>query len=113
MVTKVRDEEDSSASAQVVDGGHGDRRADGTPGHPRAAADRANRSNSTEVRLPFVGVVRLPAPEELAFLGGVGVLAVVGAVEWPIAVVLGTGHVLATNRRNRVVQEFGDALEEA
>ena len=84
-----------------------------TAGHPQAAADQATRRNSTEVWLPLVGTVKLPAPEELAFLGGVGVLAVVGAIEWPVAVVLGAGHALATNRRNKVVREFGEALEEA
>jgi hypothetical protein len=84
-----------------------------TGNHPRAAADQATRHNSTQVHLPMLGTVRLPATEELAFLGGVGVLAVVGAIEWPVAVVLAAGHTLATNRRNKVVQEFGEALEKA
>src|SRR5437868_2109272 len=74
---------------------------------PRAAADQATRHNSTQVNLPLLGTVRLPATEELAFLGGVGVLAVVGAIEWPVAVVLAAGHTLASNRRNKVVREFG------
>lgn len=84
-----------------------------TQGRPRAAADRATRRNSTEISLPVVGAVRLPAPDDLAFLGGVGVLAVVGAIEWPVAVVLGLGHALASRRGNKVVQEFGEALERA
>lgn len=81
--------------------------------HPRAAAEHAARHNSTLLNLPLVGPVRLPAADELAFLGGVGVLAVVGALEWPVAVVLAAGHTLATNRRNKVVREFGEALEKA
>ena len=84
-----------------------------TVGHPRAAADKATRRNSTQVTVPFLGTVKLPAADELAFLGGVGVLAVVGAIEWPVAVVLGAGHALAANRRNKVVREFGEALEKA
>jgi hypothetical protein len=79
--------------------------------HPRAAADQATRHNSTQISLPVVGSVRLPAGDELAFLAGVGVLAVVGAIEWPVAVLLGAGHALAASRRNKVVKEFGEALE--
>jgi hypothetical protein len=89
-----------------------DRRDTSTAGHPRAAAERAARHSSTQMRVPVLGTVRLPAREELAFLGGVGVLAVVGAIEWPVAAVLGAGHLLASNRRNRALREFGEALEE-
>src|SRR5512142_1596784 len=81
-------------------------------GSPRVAAERAARHNSVEVRLPLIGTVKLPAKEELAFLGGVGVLAVIGVIEWPVAVAVGAGHTLAVNRRNKVVREFGQALEE-
>ena len=63
--------------------------------------------------LPLLGKVKLPATDELAFLGGVGVLAVVGAIEWPIAAVLVAGHTLACSHRNKVVREFGEALESA
>jgi hypothetical protein len=57
--------------------------------------------------------VHLPPAEELAFLAGAGVLAAVGAVEWPVALLLGVGHMLATNARNKVIREFGEALEKA
>ncbi|MBV9846743.1 MAG: hypothetical protein JOZ47_17000 [Kutzneria sp.] len=82
-------------------------------GRTHAAADKATQHNSTRITVPFLGTVKLPAAEELAFLGGVGVLAVVGAIEWPVAVVLGAGHALATNRRDKVLREFGEALEKA
>jgi xanthosine utilization system XapX-like protein len=63
--------------------------------------------------LPIIGTLRLPAPDEVAFVGGVAVLVMIGVVEWPIGVALGVGHALATNRRNRVLRSFGEALEEA
>lgn len=77
----------------------------------RAAAETATRRNSVQANLPIVGRVGLPARDELAFLGGVGALAVIGVIEWPIAALLGAGHVLAAKRRNKVVHEFGEALE--
>ena len=65
------------------------------------------------LNLPIVGELRLPAGEEVVFIGGVGVLAVVGLLEWPVALLLGIGHTLAMSRNNKVVHAFGEALEEA
>jgi len=81
-------------------------------GHALLAAERSMQLNSLHVRLPIIGELKLPAAEEVAFIGGVAVLAVVGFVEWPIAVLLGVGHTLSTNRGNKVVRAFGEALEE-
>ncbi|WUH89482.1 hypothetical protein OG900_04480 [Streptomyces sp. NBC_00433] len=37
----------------------------------------------------------LPSPERLAFYGGLGALALVGAVEWPVAAAIGAATVVA------------------
>jgi hypothetical protein len=79
--------------------------------HPRAAAEKAARHNEVHVSLPVIGRVELPAADELAFLAGVAVLAAACVVEWPIALVIVAGHTLASRRHNRVVREFGEALE--
>jgi hypothetical protein len=71
------------------------------------------RRDSLHIHAPIIGDVRLPPREDVAFLGGVVALAVVGVLEWPVAVLLGVGHQLATNRHNRLVRAFGEALEEA
>jgi hypothetical protein len=81
--------------------------------HAVAAAEQAVRRDSVHLDLPVVGRLRLPAPDEVAFIGGVAVLVMVGVVEWPVGVALGVGHALATNRRNRMVRAFGEALEAA
>ena len=81
--------------------------------HAALAAERALRRTTVSLRLPIVGELRLPSGDELVYIGGVGVLAVVGLLEWPVAVLLGVGHTLAANRSNKVVHEFGEALEEA
>lgn len=81
--------------------------------HPHAAAAKARHTTRTRIELPVLGTVTLPPPDELAFLAGVGVLALVGAVEWPVALVLGAGHALAGRRRNKLIREFGEALERA
>jgi hypothetical protein len=81
--------------------------------HAALAAERAVRRNSLHLDLPVVGELNLPAPEQVVFIGGLAVLAVVGLLEWPVAALLGLGHGLATNRHNKTVRAFGEALEEA
>lgn len=83
-------------------------------GRCRAAAERATQRDSVVLTVPYLGTLKVPAArDELAFLGGVGTLAVLGVLDWPVAAVLGTGHVLAMNRRNKTLHAFGEALEEA
>jgi len=65
------------------------------------------------VRLPCgLGTVRLFEPERLAFYGGLVALAGFGIVDWPVAVVLGVGHILAEDHHHKLLAEFGDALAE-
>jgi hypothetical protein len=83
-------------------------------GHSRGrrAASKAQHRNSLHVTVPVLGRVALPPPEQLAYLGGLGTLAVVGLLEWPVAAVLGVGHLLAADRNNKIIADFGEALEE-
>ena len=81
--------------------------------HALVAAERAVQRNSLQVRLPIAGEVQLPAPDEIAYIGGVAVLAMVGMLEWPVAILLGVGHGLAGLRHRKLLRSFGEALEEA
>ncbi len=76
------------------------------------AADRAVTHHSVTLDVFGTRVELLP-PEQLAFLAGVGVLAVLEIVEWPVALVLGVGHQLAHSHHGRLLRAFGEALEEA
>jgi hypothetical protein len=60
-----------------------------------------------------LGTIRLPDPERLAYYGGLTALAMFGILDWPVAMALGIGHVLAEQHRNRVLQDFGEALGQA
>jgi hypothetical protein len=81
--------------------------------HAVLAAERTIQRNSVQVALPLIGVLHLPSKDDLVFMGGVAGLAALGIIEWPVAITLGIGHALAANRHNRLVREFGNALEEA
>ncbi|MGW0160372.1 hypothetical protein ACWDUN_13755 [Mycobacterium sp. NPDC003323] len=71
------------------------------------------RARGFTVSLPVLGKVCIPRPKQLAYYGTLGLLAATGVIEWPIALVLGAGHVLLQNEHGRVAEEVGEALEEA
>lgn len=77
------------------------------------AAARTVHRHTMRVSLPGGMDLTLPPPEQLAFYGGIGALAVFGVVDWPVATVLVVGHMLAESRHGRMLQEFGKALEQA
>ena len=82
------------------------RRSDG-----HRAATRVGQG--TRLQIPVVGAVTFPCRDQLVFFGGLGLLAVVGLIEWPVAAVVGAGHLLAAKRNNKALREFGEALEQA
>jgi hypothetical protein len=84
------------------------------PAAARRAAARVIDEHTLTVTLPdHLGTVRLPEPERLAFYGGVAALAAFGILDWPVAVVLGIGHLLADDHHHKVLCAFGEALADA
>jgi hypothetical protein len=79
----------------------------------RAAAQRVNKAEHLAVDLPIVGTVQLPSPEQLAYYGAVGILIALELVDWPLALLVVTGHALAQQQHSRAIQEFGRGLEDA
>ncbi|WAL63869.1 hypothetical protein ORV05_23100 [Amycolatopsis cynarae] len=64
------------------------------------------------ITLPVVGVVHVPPPDRLAYFAGLGLLAAFGVVEWPVAAVIGAGHLLSDQHWSRAMAGIGEALEE-
>jgi hypothetical protein len=96
--------------------------ADGAPAHRTLpighgevlrAIERNIERNTLTVDIPSLGSVRLPPLDTLAWLGGLASLAVLGVMEWPVAAVIGVGHLLAHQHHLRLLHDFGEALEEA
>lgn len=78
----------------------------------REAVERIREGESFAVNLPVVGQVEVPPPEQLAYYGGLAALAAFEIIEWPVALVIAAGHLLASNHRNRILEELGEAMEE-
>lgn len=85
------------------------------PAHGKSAARAAERATNEGPRIVIegVGAFDLPSPAELGYLGGVAALAAFGLLEWPLAVVLGAGHLLSHQKQNKTLRGFGEALDAA
>jgi hypothetical protein len=82
-------------------------------GRAVAATKKVAQDSCTRVNVPILGEVVLPGARELGFVAGIGVLALAGAVEWPVAVVISAGHLLARHQSNKALPEFGEAIGKA
>jgi hypothetical protein len=62
----------------------------------KTAARQGSRAGNTraELRIPLPGLGR-PEPGRLLWYGGLGALAAVGILEWPVAVVIGAATAIA------------------
>lgn len=78
----------------------------------RDAVNRIREGESFAVNLPIVGKVDVPRPEQIAYYGGLAALAALEIIDWPVAVVIVAGHVLASNHRSKILEELGEAMEE-
>lgn len=89
----------------------------GTSANRKQVADAVDtavaRSTRRSLTLPILGEVPVPPPERLAYYTGIGVLAAIGLIEWPVAAVIGVGHVLADQHWSRTLSGVGTALEDA
>ena len=72
----------------------------------RDTARLVERAKKFSVRLPVVGKVTVPPPDQLAFYGVLGILAAVNVIDWPVALAIGVGQAV-------VARHFGDRAEAA
>lgn len=112
----VGDDLDGAGSGRPDSSRSGIRRflmVDKLPGtSQREAVQRIREAETFAIELPVVGQVTVPRPEQLAYYGGLGLLAVFGLLDWPVALVIAAGHILASNHHNHVLEELGEAMEE-
>jgi hypothetical protein len=78
----------------------------------REAVEKVREGETFVVKLPLVGRAEIPRPEQLAYYGGLAALAALELIDWPVALVIAAGHLLASNHHNRLLEEIGEAIEE-
>ncbi|ORA73723.1 hypothetical protein BST25_11950 [Mycobacterium heidelbergense] len=79
----------------------------------REAVEKIREGETFVVNVPVIGQMEIPRPEQLAYYGGLAALAALELIDWPVALVIAAGHLLASNHHNRLLEELGDAMEEA
>ncbi|WP_240918565.1 hypothetical protein [Rhodococcus sp. 14C212] len=62
----------------------------------RTMAGVARDAERFAVRLPLVGHLGIPRPEQVAYFAGLGALVALDLLEWPVAVAIGVGQLLLT-----------------
>ncbi|MCW2639354.1 MAG: hypothetical protein JWP76_1660 [Dactylosporangium sp.] len=72
-----------------------------------------HRANDLRISIPVIGEVRLPPAPNLAFFAAVGALTAFGLIQWPVALIVIIGHVLATNARSGTARGFGEGMAQA
>lgn len=66
------------------------------------AARRVAAGRRFSVRLPVLGTVRLPPPDQLAFYGVLAGLAALELIDWPVAVAMGVGSAVVSRHLSDV-----------
>jgi hypothetical protein len=78
----------------------------------RDAVEKVREGETFVVNVPALGQIEIPRPEQLAYYGGLAALAALELIDWPVAVVIAAGHLLASNHHNKLLEELGEAIEE-
>ena len=78
----------------------------------REAVEHIREGETFYVNLPIVGRVEIPRPDQLAYYGGLAALAAFELIDWPVALVIAAGHIMASSHHNRLLEELGEAMEE-
>lgn len=79
----------------------------------REAVAHIREGETFAVNLPVLGRVQIPRPDQLAYYGGLAVLAAFELIDWPVAAVIAAGHLLASNHHNKLLEELGEVMEDA
>lgn len=70
----------------------------------REASKRVAQASRFSIRLPLVGRVRVPPPDQLAFVGALGALVALELIEWPVALAMGLGSVVISHRLSELAE---------
>jgi hypothetical protein len=66
----------------------------------RDASKLVQEAEKFSVRIPLVGRVPVPPPDQLAFYGVLGALGAIGLIDWPVAVAIGVGQAVMARHFN-------------
>ena len=66
------------------------------------------------VTIPVIGwTVALPGPNSIPWIAGLGIVAALEIIDWPVAMLLAVGHTVMTNSKNQQLRELAEGIESA
>ena len=77
----------------------------------RDASKRVAEAQRFSIKLPLVGPVRVPPPDQLAFLGALGALVALELIDWPLALAMGIGSVVVSHQLSSLKDSEPKALK--
>ena len=79
---------------------------------PSSKGSSGDNNAGVTITLPVLHAnVRLPAAPKLAYYAGLGAMAALEFIDWPVALVIAAGHEVASRTRNSQVQEAAEGVE--
>jgi hypothetical protein len=81
------------------------------PPSGRSDAVESAKRSLRHVQVPGIGAVAIPPPERVAYYAGMGALALIGVIEWPLALAIVAGHLLSDQQTFGRIRGLGEALE--
>lgn len=78
----------------------------------RDAVQHIREGETFFVSVPIFGRLEIPRPEQLAYYSGLAALAAFELIDWPVALVIAAGHLLASNHHNKILEELGEVIED-
>ncbi|MEU5841367.1 hypothetical protein [Rhodococcus sp. NPDC047139] len=79
----------------------------------RALVDLVRDAERFAVRLPGVGHIPVPRPEQMAYFAGLAALVAFDMLDWPVAVAIGAGQFLLAEGSHTLAGHDGRARTES
>lgn len=74
----------------------------------RDAAQLVQAAQNFSIRLPLIGKVSVPPPDQLAFYGALGLLTALELIDWPVALAIGVGQAVMARHLSEQQPDGGE-----
>lgn len=74
----------------------------------RDAARLVEAAQKFSIRLPVIGKVSVPPPDQFAFYGALGLLAALELIDWPVALAIGVGQAVMARHLSEQQPDGGE-----
>ncbi len=77
----------------------------------RDASKRVAEAQRFSIRLPLIGPVQVPPPDQLAYIGALGALVALELIDWPLALAMGIGSAVVSRQLSGLKEREPEAFK--